>query len=73
VVFKGNLRAKDPAAAYAKMKDKLKVGRGGRGGMAGPGLAVPAHTGRCYRARRGIAVERVSCGQRPAPGKQLHC
>lgn len=26
VVFKGNLRSKDPAAAYQKMKDKLKVG-----------------------------------------------
>jgi hypothetical protein len=30
-VFKGNLRAKDPAAAYAKMKAKLKVGCAGGG------------------------------------------
>lgn len=26
VVFKGNVRAKDPAAAYQKMKERLKVG-----------------------------------------------
>ncbi len=26
VVFKGNVRAKDPAAAYTKLKERLKVG-----------------------------------------------
>ncbi len=29
VVFKGNVRGKDPAAAYQKMKKRMKVGRGG--------------------------------------------
>jgi hypothetical protein len=30
VIFKGNVRNKDPAAAYAKMKQRLAVSAAGR-------------------------------------------